>query len=336
MGSLKARVDATLDRWRARLPWFDHTLRTVAHYGTVNGNAQAGAVTYFGFLSVFPILALAFFVVGQIARVFPQAQDTLVEAIETLLPGVIGNGEGQIPLTTFEEYARTVGLIGLLALLYAGLGWISGMRQALEAMFVVPRAERPSFVLAKARDLGALAILGVTLLLSVALSGAVNGFTGSILESLGIDPGQRVPVVLLNLLGHALAILASTALLLEMFKLLLVDTHVPRRALVEGALLGAVGFELLKLAANLLLAQTRGSPAFQAFGVALIVVVWINYFSRLVMFAAAWAYTSPRALERRTAESMRAPGAALTTHADDEPTALPPTGRLGRSDTMGA
>jgi membrane protein len=121
-----------------------------------------------------------------------------------------------------------------------------------------------------------------------------------------------------------------------MFKLLLVDTHVPRRALVEGALLGAVGFELLKLAANLLLAQTRGSPAFQAFGVALIVVVWINYFSRLVMFAAAWAYTSPRALERRTAESMRAPGAALTTHADDGPTALPPTGRLGRSDTMGA
>jgi hypothetical protein len=33
---------------------------------------------------------------------------------------------------------------------------------------------------------------------------------------------------------------------------------------------------------------------------------------------------------------MRAPGAALTTHADDGPTALPPTGRLGRSDTMGA
>src|SRR4051795_11944704 len=108
MGSLKARATATVERLRARFPWFDHILRMVSHYGAVNGNAQAGAVTYFGFLSVFPILALAFFVVGQLARVFPDVQATLVEAIDTLLPGVVGNGEGQIPLTTFEDYARTV------------------------------------------------------------------------------------------------------------------------------------------------------------------------------------------------------------------------------------
>src|SRR3954469_20466666 len=120
MASLKARATATVAQIRARFPWFHPILPTVGHYGSVYGNAQAGAVTYFGFLSVFPILALAFFVVGQLARVFPDVQATLVEAIDTLLPGVVGNGEGQIPLTTFEDYARTVGLIGLVALLYAG------------------------------------------------------------------------------------------------------------------------------------------------------------------------------------------------------------------------
>ena len=322
MGSLKARVTEAVDRLRARYPWFDHTLRMLAHYDAVNGNAQAGAVTYFGFLSVFPILALAFFVVGKVARVYPHAQASLAREIDTLLPGMLGDGRGQIPLATIEDYAGTVGLLGLVAVVYAGLGWLSGMRQALEVMFVVPRQEQPNFVLGKVRDLGTLAILGLTLLLSVAISGAVNGFSGLILGWLGIDAGALVPRVLLSLLGHALAIVASAALLLAMFKLL-VDSHVPRRALVEGALLGAVGFELLKLAANLLLAQTKGSPAFQAFGVALIVVVWINYFSRLVMYSAAWAYTSPRALAQRTAEAMRAPGAAL-----------PPSDRLGGSDTM--
>jgi membrane protein len=294
VGSVRQRLFALVDRLRRRHPWFDHVLRMVGHYNAVHGAAQAGAVTYFGFLSVFPILAIAFFVVAQLARVFPDAQDTLVEAIDTVLPGVVGNQDGQVPLAALESYASTVGLVGLLVLLYAGLGWVSGLRLALELMFVVPRAEHPSFLLGKVRDLGALAVLGLTLLLSVALSGAVNGFSGSILAWLGIDPGQQVPEVLLNLLGHALAIAASMALLLEMFGLLLVDTHVPRRGLVQGALLGAVGFELLKLAANLLLAQTRGSPAFQVFGVALILVVWINYFSRLVMYSAAWAYTSPR------------------------------------------
>ena len=113
-----------------------------------------------------------------------------------------------------------------------------------------------------------------------------------------------------------------------MFRLLLVDTHAPRRALLGGALLGAVGFEILKLVANTLLAHTRGQPAFQAFGVALILLIWINYFSRLVMYAAAWAYTSPLALEQRTTEAMRAPGAALSTDNGEAPgPAAPPPSR---------
>jgi len=314
MASLKARATATVERLRARFPWFDHILRTVAHYNSVYGNAQAGAVTYFGFLSVFPILALAFFVVGRIARVYPEARDGLVQQINTALPGLVGEGAGQISLTTIEDYAGTLGLIGLVILLYAGLGWLSAMRLALEVMFVVPRGEHPKFVRGKLRDLATLAVLGLTLLVSVVISGAVNGFSGLILDWVGIDKNALVPQVGLSLLGHALAILASAALLMAMFKLL-VDSHAPRRALVEGALLGAVGFELLKLVANLLIAQTKGSPAFQIFGVALILVVWINYFSRLVMYSAAWAYTAPGTVARRTTEAVRAPGAAPATDA---------------------
>ena len=61
------------------------------HYGRVNAGSQAGAVTYFAFLSFFPILALAFFVVGYIARYFPDAQSNLVDGIEQVLPGMIGH-----------------------------------------------------------------------------------------------------------------------------------------------------------------------------------------------------------------------------------------------------
>jgi membrane protein len=43
----------------------------------------------------------------------------------------------------------------------------------------------------------------------------------------------------------------------------------------------------------------RGQPAFQAFGIALILVVWINYFSRVVLYAAAWAHTSYEARAMR-------------------------------------
>ena len=49
-------------------------------------------MTYFGFLSVFPVLALAFFVVGWVAKVYPDAQDTLVDLIKSMFPGLIGTG----------------------------------------------------------------------------------------------------------------------------------------------------------------------------------------------------------------------------------------------------
>jgi membrane protein len=92
-------------------------------------------------------------------------------------------------------------------------------------------------------------------------------------------------------------------LLLTLFTLL-AQPHVPRRSLLDGAILGAVGFEVLKGVAYFLIAQTKSQPAFQAFGVALVLVVWINYFSRLVLFAASYAYTSPAAARKRQAESI--------------------------------
>jgi membrane protein len=50
--------------------------------------------------------------------------------------------------------------------------------------------------------------------------------------------------------------------------------------------------------------------------VALILLVWIYYFSRLVMYSAAWAYTAPSARAQRAAEAMRVPGAAQAADPD--------------------
>jgi membrane protein len=329
--TLVERVTGRLERVRQRRPWVDHAVRTVQHYGAVNGNGQAGAVTFFGFLSFFPILALGFTVVGVLARLHPDLRDQMATEINTLFPGVIGDGDGQIPLSSVDTAGGTVslvGLVGLVAVVYSGLGWLSGMRLALEAMFVVPRQEQPNLLVGKLRDLRALAVIGTTLLVSVALSGAVTGFSGLVLSLLGVDPSAQAATVLLNVVGRALAVAASTVLLMTMFRLLAPESHLPRSALLRGALLGAVGFELLKLVANLLLAQTKDTAAFQAFGVALILLVWINYFSRLVMYAAAWAYTDPRARVRRSTEAVRAPGAALTGSALAPDRAQPALGTL--------
>lgn len=262
----------------------------LAHYKKVNGNGQAAAATYFGFLSFFPIVALGFFVIGYISKVWPDAQDQLVDALDRVLPGVVGNGEGEIAMSTFEDNASAIGVIGLVGVVYSGLGWLSGMRSALDVMFSQPRSHQPKFFVAKARDLLGLIGLGLVLALSIALTAALSGFSQVILGWMRLD-GSRLAEVVLWVVAHGLAIAATTVLFVAMFKVL-ARPSLSFSALVHGALLGGVGFELLKSLANFLIGTTQNQPAFQAFGVALVLVLWINYFSRLVMFGAAWAYTS--------------------------------------------
>ena len=296
MSSLKKQVDREVSEVRTRRPFVDHVVRMVQHYGAVKGSLQAGAVTYFGFLSFFPILALAFFVVGYVSKVFPDAQDVLVTALEGLFPGI------EVDLSAFEESAGVAGLIGLVGLLYAGLGWLSAMRQALIVMFEEPAREQPSFVVGKLRDLATLVLIGVTLLVSVAVTGLVSGFATDLLAGVGLDE-ELAPVV--TLLTVVLGLVANVLLFFIMFELL-ARPNAPRRAVVSGAVVGAIGFELLTRLSFLLLGATKETEAFQMFGVALILLVWIYYFSRVVMYAAAWAQTAPATRARRDREALEA------------------------------
>ncbi len=287
MASLKERIEAARERW----PMLDHVLLMNAHYGRVNGSLQAGAVTYFAFLSFFPILALAFFVVGYIAKVYPEAQANLIEAIDQLLPGIIGTGDTQLDLGDMQKAAGTVGVVGLVGVLYAGLGWLSAMREALLVVFEVKQGEQPNFIKGKLRDIMTLAIIGLTLLVSVAVSGFVSSFSEQILDWMGLGT-ELAP--LLQLITVVVGLGANMLLFFALFALL-ARPHTPRRSLWSGALLGAIGFEALKRLSGLLLGLVQNQPALQVFGIALILLVWINYFSRVVMYAASWAHTSAAA-----------------------------------------
>ncbi|WP_139978103.1 YihY/virulence factor BrkB family protein [Nocardioides litoris] len=294
MPSVKER----LAQERSHRPWLDHVLSMNEHYGRVKGGQQAGAVTYFAFLSFFPILALAFFAVGVISSVYADAQQNVVSAIDSVLPGILGSGDNQISIDQVQDFSGLAGVIGLLGVLYAGLGWVSALREALVAVFETPQREQPSFVKGKLRDLVALVVVGLVLVVAVAVAGLLSQSSTALLELVGLGSELAWLVVVI---GIVLGLAANAVLFYVLFKLL-AEPHTPARALRSGALLGAVGFEVLKQLSGLLLSSTQGQPAFQAFGIALILLVWINYFSRLVLYAAAWSFTDPDAVAARRAE----------------------------------
>ena len=100
-----------------------------------------------------------------------------------------------------------------------------------------------------------LAVIGVILILSVGVSGVVTGFSKELLDLLGLDQGLAPELALLAV------VLAGAADMLLFFAIfmLLVRPPLPQRSLWAGALLGAVGAEVLKWLSSFLSGSPRNS-----------------------------------------------------------------------------
>jgi membrane protein len=311
---LKSRVTGAVAQARERVPVLDHAIRTIAHYGSVHGSLQAAGVTYAAFLSFFPILALGFAVVGYAARWLPEGADAeanLVAAIQSVFPNLIGEGRNEISLDSFRAAAPAILSIGLPLAVWSGLGWLSSMRTALLEVFALPPSEQPNWLFGKLRDLTALVALGATLFLAVAVSGVVGALSGRILELVGLAEFDWVLASLVPLVGIA----ANTVLFFALYRLL-ARPPLASRSLWTAAAIGAVGFEVLKQLSAYLLKSTAQQPAFQAFGIALVLLVWINYFTQLVLYTAAWAQTSETS---ETSETSDATESSETDEPADQP-----------------
>ncbi|WP_270074832.1 YihY/virulence factor BrkB family protein [Streptomonospora mangrovi] len=270
---------------RRRRPGVDHAVRAYERYADVQGDRLAAAVTYYAFLSFFPILALAYAAVGYAAAVEPAARDYLERALAEALPGL---SEG-LPVAEIAAARTGAGVIGLLGLLYAGVGALGAVREALHRIWLKDVAGGPGLVLAKAADVVVMAVLGACLLGSVALTSVAQAATHWLLGWVGMAESV-VALAATRVLALVIAIAVDTVIFLVVFSRLS-GTRRPLRLLWPGALLAAAGFEVLKAAGALLLGGTLSNPVYASFAVVVGLLVWINLVMRVVLLCAAWTAT---------------------------------------------
>ena len=233
-------VDAVKGRvrdLRARKPWFDHAVRAYDRNSEVLGGQLAAAVTYFGFLSFFPLLALAFAMVGYVSSVYPGAQDGVTRAVEGAFPSLVGPGEGQINIQDVIDAKAGAGVAGLLGLLYAGLGWLDALRDSLRRVFGTEDLDI-SLIKKKLVDILEMVLLGVSLLLSLVASSLATAATTYVLDLVGLEE-SFLATALLKVLSVALAVLIDVVIFAILLSRLS-GAKLPWRQVRSGALLGAV------------------------------------------------------------------------------------------------
>jgi membrane protein len=281
------RIDALVSAQRRRRPWFDHLARAGGRYERTQGDLLAAGVTYFAFLSLFPILLLAASLFGLFLAGDALLQQQLFDSIRETFPGQLGE-QLVHEVSSAVGSAGVTGVIGLIGFLYAGLRTVDKLRIGMELIWK-GQVEKPDVLRDNLQDLVALVALGGIGLLSLGLTGAVTQETSRVLTLLGLAD-QRGYGLLTWTVGIALALVVDVVIFLWLLRVVPSVSH-PLRRLLRGALFGAAGFEVLKLIGGYYLTLISGSVTASAFGGAVGLLIWINLVARFAFFTAAWTAT---------------------------------------------
>lgn len=277
-----------MTRQREKRPWLDHLVRAGTTFTERHGNHYAAAITYFSVLSLFPLLMIAFAVAGFVLVGNPSLLGEMKSALTDAAPSGLGNTINEVVDTAIEE-RRTIGVLGLLAALYSGLGWMSNLRDALTAQWGQEHTRVP-FMRKASSDLLSLLGLGLALAVSFGLTAVGTGLGGSLLGWVGLDDDAWA-LFLLTVATIVLALVANWLVFLWVISRLPRD-RVSVKSAVRGAIAAAIGFELLKQVFTIYLGSVMESPAGSVFGPIIGLLVFANLVSRFLLFITAWTATA--------------------------------------------
>lgn len=279
-------------------PVVAHLIRAAKRFNDRLGNQFAAAITYFSFLSMIPLLMVSFAVAGFVLASHPTLLQDIFNHILENVPDPALATTLQNTINTAVKQRTTVGIVGLLVALYSGINWMGNLREAVSAQFRAnwERAvhEKESLWLKYFRDFTGLTGLLMALIITLSITSISGSAQMLIIRLLDLDNISWLKPVW-RIVGLIISICANYLLFFWIFWRL-PQQRPHKTALIHGALIAAIGFELVKLIMTWMLPVLIKSPSGAAFGSVLGLMAFFYLFTRLALFCAAWIATahSPR------------------------------------------
>ncbi|UQX88455.1 YihY/virulence factor BrkB family protein [Jatrophihabitans telluris] len=217
-----------LDSFQRRHPAAGFPLAVVYKYVDDSGGYLAALITYYAFVSLFPLLLLLATVLGIVLAGDPALQHRVLNSALAQFP-VVGSQLGQ----PRKLSGGTAGLvIGILGSVYGGLGVAQATQYAMNTAWGVPRNRRPNPFKARGRSLLLLATAGVAVIATTLLSALGASNAGSLSGAVKVLVFLGSIVVNAAVFVFAFRVAASRALTV--------------REVAPGALIAAVSWQLLQ------------------------------------------------------------------------------------------
>jgi membrane protein len=280
-----------LDRFQRSHPRAALPVAVVYKFADDQGNYLAALITYYGFLSLFPLLLLSSTILNFVLEGQPDLQHRLLDSALGQLPivgtqladpnGVNGSGIGVA--------------IGVLGTLYGGLGVAQAAQNAMNTIWRVPRNNRPNLLKSRLRSLMLLSVVGLAVIGTTALATLGSIFNGF---GVGVKIGLGIGTLALNALVFTVAFRLATA------------RPITLRQTAPGAVAAALVWQALQYVGAIYVGHVvRGATEINGvFALVLGLIAWIYLESVIVVLA----------VEYNTVRSLGLyPRALLTPFTDD-------------------
>jgi inner membrane protein YhjD len=275
-GGRAVTVSERVDDFQRRHTWIGLPLAVLYKFVDDNGPYLASLITYYGFVSVFPLLLLLNTVLGYALHDDARLQQDVLHSALSQFP-IIGD---QIEENIHSLHGSALGVVlGLVGCLYGGLGVANAAQYAANTMWSVPYTARPNPAVLYGRSLLLLVAVGLELIITMALAAltVAGAGLGNVLGSVG--------TILVRVGAAAVAVALNTGLFLVVFRVLAARRLTVRQVL-PGAIGAAVGWQLLQEGGTYYVDhELRGvSATYGLFGIVLGLVAWIYLGAMVFLF----------------------------------------------------
>jgi membrane protein len=245
----------------------------IAKFVQDRGPHLAAMVAYYALLSLVPFMFLAVSLLGLVGQI--SASSYLIRELGHILPGQSTHDLLQ-PVRSVQQNAGALGIIGLLGIVWASLGFYSALESALNIVF---RVQNRAFLHQKwvtfSLVVSSVVVLFASLLTTIAATGWVDRHAPDLIQ---LNVAAYLATMAVSSVGSFLFLLAIYRYLTN------VDLH--RGDVWPGALVGAALFQLSFQALPLYLRFSDQLLALRAFGGLVILLVWLYLMANIVVLGA--------------------------------------------------